>query len=242
MLGEVLPLPEGLTSADSLWAVAPGADIESVQLIRWRLTLPDGAGQWILLCRLAEALALVASSGGLAGAAGTAGGQLASRVAAAQGELATGLQLLATFCSRDPQTALELLHVELPTASGVLEGGQRGPDLLSLACQAAATLAHLPDPPAGAIGDCLAICGALAEGIPGRVAQEVLALCGARSALAAAAPPGPAADVPLLARVLAVECAVGRYPATQALLRLLTTLVSGTLAGGRPLGWCGGKR
>ena len=49
----MLPLPEGLSSTDGLWALPPGEDIEHVQLIRWRLSLPDGAGQWILLCRLA---------------------------------------------------------------------------------------------------------------------------------------------------------------------------------------------
>lgn len=144
MLGEILPLPEGLPSADSLWTLPPGEDLERVQLIRWRLTLPDGAGQWILLCRLAEALALVQAPppGAPAGAA---------RVAAALADLGAGLHLLATFCTRDPQTALEMLHVELPTA-GALEGAQRGPDLLSLACQAVAVLAALPEPPAAIIG------------------------------------------------------------------------------------------
>lgn len=229
VLGEVVPLPDGLTSTDSLWALPPGEDIEHVQLVRWRLSLPDGAGQWILLCRLAEALALVASGGGL----GSVGGASSARVAAAQAELAAGLGLLAAFCSRDPQTALELLHVELPTASGALEGGQRGPDLLSLACQAAAVLAGLPEPPAAAIADCLAICGALAEGIPGRVAHELLSLAGASPALVAATPPGQAAELPLLGRVLAAEAAQGRYPATQAFIRLLTTLVSGGC------GWAG---
>lgn len=61
------------------------------------------------------------------------------------------MQLLAAFCSRDPQTALDLLHVELP--AGALDGGQRGPDLLSMACQAVAVLAALPDPPTAAIGE-----------------------------------------------------------------------------------------
>ena len=227
MLGEVVPLPEGLTSTDGLWALPAGEDIEHVQLLRWRLSLPDGAGQWILLCRLAEALALVS-----AGALGAGAGGSDARLAAAAEELAAGLGLLAAFCSRDPQTALELLHVELPT-SGALEGGQRGPDLLSLACQAAAVLAGLPEPPAAAIADCLAICGALAEGIPGRVANELLSLAGASPALVAATPPGQAPELPLLARVLAAEAAQGRYPATQAFIRLLTTLVSGELGQGR---------
>ena len=64
-LGEVIPLPEGLASADSLWTVAAGEDIEHVQLVRWRFALPDGVGQWILLCR-------VAGEGWRAGAQGTA--------------------------------------------------------------------------------------------------------------------------------------------------------------------------
>lgn len=204
VLGEVLPLPEGLSSADSLWALPPGEDIEQVQLIRWRLSLPDGAGQWILLCRLAggwtqkypphvdltwlegslnwsatahygcrempqphsnalymarlellcphtdhppvyaEALALVQAP-----PAGTPSG--AARLAAELDELSAGLRLLATFCSRDPQTALELLHVELPTSSAA--EGLRGPDLLTLAVQAVAVLAAQPEPPTAVIGE-----------------------------------------------------------------------------------------
>lgn len=88
---------------------------------------------------------------------------------------------------------------------------------------------RLPPVPAG---DCFTICAALAEGIPGRVVQELLSLCGISPALAAAAAAGQAAELPLLGRVLAAEGAAGRYPATQAFLRLLTTLVSGGLAGG----------
>ncbi|PRW56624.1 Nucleoporin NUP188 like isoform B [Chlorella sorokiniana] len=217
VLGEVLPLPEGLSSIDGLWALPPGEDIEHVQLIRWRLSLPDGAGQWILLCRLAEALALVQAP-----PTGTPAG--AARLAAELEELSTGLRLLATFCSKDPQTALELLHVELPTSSAA--EGLRGPDLLTLAVQAVAVLAAQPDPPTAVIGDCLTICAALAEGIPGRVVQELLSLCGVSPAHAAAAAAGQAVDVPLLSRLLAAEGATGRYPATQAFLRLLTTLVS----------------
>jgi hypothetical protein len=83
--------------------------------------------------------------------------------------------------------------------------------------------------------DCLAICAALAEGIPGRVSSELLSLCGvtptaAAAAAAATATPQAAAqpfDTPFLRRLLAAECAAGQYPATQALLRLLSTLVSG---------------
>lgn len=86
-------------------------------------------------------------------------------------------------------------------------------------------------------GDCFAICAALAEGIPGRVVEELLSLCGISPALAAAAGAGQAAELPLLGRVLAAEGAAGRYPATQAFLRLLTSLVSGEgstwLGGGR---------
>jgi hypothetical protein len=69
------------------------------------------------------------------------------------------------------------------------------------------------------------------------VAAELLALCGvspAAAAAAAAAPAGALAggdlDAPFLRHLLAAEYSVGRYPATQALLRLLTTLVSGEVA------------
>ena len=342
-LGEVIPLPEGLASADSLWTVAAGEDIEHVQLVRWRFALPDGVGQWILLCRVAgegwtagwqaghlhgllaarptccnaaqvlpasvrldssalgvlpvalsapcflppashlhpaEALAFIQHQP--AGApAGTA------RTAAALAELAASLQLLAAFCTRDPHTGLELLHVELPAGDSP-EAGQRGPDLLSLACQTVAVLAQLPEPPTAIIGgwvgaglslpvclqnvcratsaaleplprhvihlspfcqplpqlypaclptypcpaaDCLAICAALAEGIPGRVAQELISVCGISPAVAAATPLGQAGEVPLLSRVLGAEGSAGCYPATQAFLRLLTTLVSGGQCG-----------
>lgn len=97
---------------------------------------------------VAEALALIqqAPPGGA-----TPGSAVAAHAAAALQELSCALQLLAAFCSRDPQTALDLLHVELP--AGGLEGGQRGPDLLSMACQAVAVLAALPDPPTAAIGE-----------------------------------------------------------------------------------------
>lgn len=85
-----------------------------------------------------------------------------------------------------------------------------------------------------AAADCFAICAALAEGIPGRVSAELLSLCGVTptAAAAAAAPTAPQAaaqpfDTPFLRRLLAAECAAGQYPATQALLRLLSTLVSG---------------
>lgn len=94
----------------------------------------------------AEALALVQQQP--PGSPGTAAA--AAHTAAALAELAAAFQLLATLCGRDPQTAMELLHVEVPT--GALEGGQRGPDLLTLACQAAAMLAQLADPPTAVIG------------------------------------------------------------------------------------------
>lgn len=57
--------------------------------------------------------------------------------------------------------------------------------------------------------------------------RELLSLTGVSPVLAAAAAAGEAADLPLLGRVLAAEGAAGRYLATQAFLRLLTTLVSG---------------
>jgi hypothetical protein len=79
--------------------------------------------------------------------------------------------------------------------------------------------------------DCFAICNALAEGIPGRVAAELLSLCGISptqtAAAASQAASGQLVDAPLLRCVLAAEAAGGRYPATQSFLRLLTTLVSG---------------
>ncbi|KAL4443613.1 hypothetical protein ABPG75_011350 [Micractinium tetrahymenae] len=224
VLGEVSDLPEGLSSTDALWTLPAGEDIEHVQLVKWRLALPDGVGQWILLCRMAEALALIQQAPPGSAAPGSAA---AAHTAAALEELSCALQLLAAFCSRDPQTALELLHVELP--AGGLEGGQRGPDLLSMACQAVAVLAAVPDPPTAAIADCLSICGALAEGIPGRISLELLPLCGVSPLLAvgaAALAQGQAPDVPLLGRVLEAEARAGRYPATQAFLALLTTLVS----------------
>lgn len=98
----------------------------------------------------------------------------------------------------------------------------------ALPCLFAAVVALLlPRPPIA--GDSLTICAALAEGIPGRVVQELLSLCGISPAHAAAAAAGQAVEVPLLSRLVAAEGATGRYPGTQAFLRLLTTLVSGAL-------------
>jgi hypothetical protein len=73
-----------------------------------------------------------------------------ARANGALSELCAALRLLGTLCSRDAHTAVELLHVELPGSGG--DGGAHGADLLSLACQAATTLAALPAPPTDAIG------------------------------------------------------------------------------------------
>lgn len=71
-----------------------------------------------------------------------------------------------------------------------------------------------PTPPAlPAAADCLSICGALAEGIPGRVAGELLPLCGVALALAAGAATlaqGQAPEVPVLGRILEAEGRAGR--------------------------------
>jgi hypothetical protein len=50
--GEVVPLPEGLTSTDSLWTVPAGTDVDQVSLVRWHIALPESTGQRILLARL----------------------------------------------------------------------------------------------------------------------------------------------------------------------------------------------
>lgn len=74
--------------------------------------------------------------------------------AGALAELAAALRLLAAISSRDPPTALELLHVEVPLAEGaggdVAGGG--GPDMLTLACHALTVLCQLAEPPTEAIG------------------------------------------------------------------------------------------
>ncbi|KAI3428139.1 hypothetical protein D9Q98_006522 [Chlorella vulgaris] len=223
--GEVVPLPEGLTSTDSLWTVPAGTDVDQVSLVRWHIALPESTGQRILLARLSDALVVVRHHVPGSPSAPSGAG---SHVAAALAEMAAAFQLLASFCINDPHTAMQLLHVEVPT--GHLESGQRGPDLLSLACQAAAVLAQLPEPHTAVIADCFAICNALAEGIPGRVAAEMLSLCGISptqtAAAASQAASGQLVDAPLLRCVLAAEAAGGRYPATQSFLRLLTTLLS----------------
>lgn len=110
----------------------------------------------------AEALALVQHTPASGAEPGNA---VAAHAAAALQELCHALQLLAAFCCRDPQTALELLHVELP--AGGLEAGHRGPDLLSMACQAVAVLAVLPEPPTAAIGEADWLRGARAQHLPG---------------------------------------------------------------------------
>lgn len=72
----------------------------------------------------------------------------------------------------------------------------------------------LPTPRCPAAADCLSICGALAEGIPGRVTQELLPLCGVPPVLAAGAAllaQGQAPEVPLLGRILEAEARDGRW-------------------------------
>lgn len=82
-------------------------------------------------------------------------------------------------------------------------------------------LAQLQPPAAAAVGDCFAICAALVQGgAPGRVLAELLAVFGG-----AGGAPG-SGDVPLLGRLIAAESAAGAYPATQALLRLVLSLVT----------------
>ena len=265
-------LPEGVAASGALWVLEQqegvAVDVQAaaaegaVQLVRWRLPLFEGAGQKILLCRAVEALVLLRKRDGCRERAGAAR------------ELGAALGLLATLCSRDPPSALELLHLELPTAE--LERGQRAPDLLTVVLQAMEVLSHLADPLIDAIGEragnpwdslraspaeclighpphdesssgahklhlsrvlplypaghCMTICAALAESIPGRVALELRALVcqGPPAAVATAA----ADDLPMLSGVLVAEGRAGRYPATLALLQLLTTLVSGELRSG----------
>jgi hypothetical protein len=64
IVGEVSPPPEGLASSGALWVLPEDADAESLSLVRWRLQLPDGAGQWVLLARMAgEALEMMQDKG-----------------------------------------------------------------------------------------------------------------------------------------------------------------------------------
>jgi hypothetical protein len=52
-VGELAELPPGLPSSDPLWAVPLGQDLDRLALVRWRLALPPGTGQWVLLARMA---------------------------------------------------------------------------------------------------------------------------------------------------------------------------------------------
>lgn len=67
VLGEVLPLPEGLAGSSgaqllggSMALLALGeSGLEALALVRWTLPLAEGTGQWVLLCRAFEAVAAV---------------------------------------------------------------------------------------------------------------------------------------------------------------------------------------
>lgn len=67
-------------------------------------------------------------------------------------ELSAALRLLCAICTHDPQTALDLLHVEVPAGDASLADGGGGPDMLTLACHAVTVLCQVEEPPMEAIG------------------------------------------------------------------------------------------
>lgn len=58
-MGEVLTLPEGAYGLnEALLLAGTGAPVaDSILLVRWKLPLAEGTGQWVLLCRAFEAVA-----------------------------------------------------------------------------------------------------------------------------------------------------------------------------------------
>jgi nuclear pore complex protein Nup188 len=238
---------------DRVWTLPPNCDADAIRLVNWRLPLADGIGQWILLCRSFECLKTLVH--GFNNSASSNGGGYSDVQQAALEELSAGLALLKAVCERDPATAMELLHVEVPvvglddgpTSNGYQQQfrdgampspSTRGPDILSLALQAVKTLVSLPHPPIDTIGHCFIICSSLAQGIPGRVAAELLTVLGLRSftissihntattasaydALSSSAP-----SIPMLNKLIKAEGVVGRYNGSISFLKLLLALCS----------------
>jgi hypothetical protein len=59
----VLPLPEGSDDLEALWMVEGVDDPSHLRLIRWQVSLTEGTGQLVLLCRAIQALGVVQQVG-----------------------------------------------------------------------------------------------------------------------------------------------------------------------------------
>ena len=236
---------------DRVWTLPPNCDADAIRLVNWRLPLADGIGQWILLCRSFECLKTVVH--GFSNSNSNGGGYSDVQQAALE-ELSAGLALLKALCERDPATAMELLHVEVPVVGfddgttsnayqqhyrdgAMASPSTRGPDILSLALQAVKTLVSLPHPPTDTIGHCFIICSSLAQCIPGRVAAELLTVLGLRSftisntnTTATTASTydalSSAPSIPMLNKLIKAEGMVGRYNGSISFLKLLLALCS----------------
>lgn len=216
VVGEILELPP---EAPGGWTSGPEHVTDSQHLIKWRLSVPEGTAQWVLLCRSFGALRAVQTW----------------RSAAALAELDAALGLLAALCAGDAGTALDLLHVEAPAGEGAGAEGVRGADALVLASQTVAVLAEAiaqqqfddPGPASSALAHALKLCMAYASAAPGRVGQELCSALGVsplNTSLATLVPGGT--QEPALLRAFIMGEGAGRqYAATQALLQLLSALV-----------------
>jgi len=217
------------------WTAGPHASIESLHMIRWRLTVPEGTAQWVLLCRALEALSAVQ-------------GTETDAAAAALDDLDAALGFFAAVCAGDSGTALQLLHVEAPTSA---ESGARGQDILLLAGHAVTVLSsalsstplgndhgagrcHAAHASANTLAHAFRLLAAFAPNVPGRVADELVRALGITPlaiSFAAQVPGAAAQDTSsLLHAIVSAEGSAGRYPATLVLLQLLSTL----LQAGRP--------
>ncbi|KAK9846575.1 hypothetical protein WJX81_006919 [Elliptochloris bilobata] len=218
--GEVAPVPACVRTT-TLRGAKSGA-----VLVRWRVASPAGAGHFLLLARLAHQLGVLRQA--VAGIPGAPEG-ISSDTAAAAGEVADAVHLLARLAAAEPAIALQLAQA----------------DLVALVAAAAAVLPRLPQPPIDALGDCLDLAAALAASLPARLLSDLAAvpllqpadplaaamdlysrpnkgsLQDSRAALAFGSQ-----DLPALAALTErCEAPAGRYPVTEGFLRLAAALL-----------------
>jgi hypothetical protein len=241
--GELLELPQG--------ALIPRTKDTRAHLVRWRLSLREGTSQWVLLCRAFEAIKELRrdANDDVCGARGALNQNLAENRFIVLSDLEAMLAYLAAVCRADASSALELLHVEVPSAASSpddtespQQGGVRGPDILLLAAQ---VIAVLGDPASTSVTHpqhimklhCKAMAHAfrlMAAYVPlasGRVLNELRDAVGI-SQLAATTMLAPVGTevrtpqgIPALRALVEMESSMGTYRATEGFLSLVQTLL-----------------
>lgn len=245
----------GVCAAWPVWAPGADPTSGALHAVRWRLPSEADTRPWALLCRAFDALRTVqpqlSNGSALAGVNSNPPAAVHTQLmlshpstntnthtntttVAALLELEATLGFLAALCCGDPgSTAIHVLRFEAP-AIGVMametDVEDCGRDVIALACQTITALASAPLYPSTSpttLTHCFKLCSAFTPAASGRVADQLLGALGitpldmSMAARASGSPP----DAPVLRQLLAAEGALGRYPATHALLNLLISLL-----------------